>query len=249
MERKVLIFDIETAPNTSYTWGKWEQNVIEFVQESYMLCYAYQWLGGKTKVVALPDFNNYKKDKTDDSALTKSLWELFDEADIIMGHNGDAFDIKYANGRFLINKLPPPSNYQTIDTLKIARSRFKLNSNKLTDLGRQLGIGVKVETGGFALWKGCMEGDEKSWQLMKKYNKQDVDLLVAIYHELKTWAKNHPNMAIFNEDTACTRCQSENIVKKGVEVRGNSLSQRWKCQDCNGNMYTSYKGVMPLKSS
>ena len=30
---KVLFFDIETAPNLSYVWGQWQQDVIDHAQE------------------------------------------------------------------------------------------------------------------------------------------------------------------------------------------------------------------------
>lgn len=247
MQQRILAFDIETSPNISYTWGMFEQDVIEFVQESHMLCYSYRWLDEKkTHVVSLPDFENYKKDMTDDSALVKSLWNLFDRADIILAHNGDKFDIKYSNGRFLKHDLPPPSYYRTIDTLKVSRSRFKLNSNKLNALGKLLEIGQKVETGGFHLWLGCMKGDMSSWKLMRKYNKQDVDLLIAVYEKLKVWTKNHPNMAIGLERPTCPRCSSVHVQKRGLEANAQGVRQRWVCMNCGGNMHTS-KDKLPLK--
>jgi len=60
----------------------------------------------------------------DDERIVNSLWKLFDEADIIIAHNGGNFDIPNMNTRFIVNKLPPPSAYQMIDTLKVARKGF-----------------------------------------------------------------------------------------------------------------------------
>lgn len=247
----ILLYDIETSPNVAYTWGKYDQNVPEFIQESYMLCYSYRWLGDKsTKVAALPDFDLYKKQPTNDKALVQSLWELFNKADVIIAHNGDAFDIKYSNGRFLTHGLPPPTTYRTIDTLKIARNRFKLNSNKLDDLGQALNLGRKLETGGFGLWVGCMNGDEKSWKLMKKYNKQDVDLLLDVYLTLRPWAKNHPNLNImFDTDRQCPVCHSHKVQKAGFEFLNGNRRQRWKCQSCGANSYTSLTKEQPLKAA
>ena len=45
--KKILLFDIETFANTGYTWGLYEQNVIQFKREGYMLSFAYKWLGDK----------------------------------------------------------------------------------------------------------------------------------------------------------------------------------------------------------
>jgi hypothetical protein len=248
---KVLLFDIESAPILGYTWGIWEQNVLNKLRDSYMLCYAYRWLDEKkTHVVALPDFDTYARTRYDDKELIHSLHALFEEADVIIAHNGDQFDIKYSNSRFLVHGLPPPSSYRTVDTLKIARSQFKLDSNKLDALGKTLGIGRKVETGGFKLWEGCMDGDERSWFLMKKYNKQDVDLLLAVYEKLRGWKKAHPSLTADVELTrpVCSTCQSLHVQKKGIEFKGNSKQQRWKCQDCGANLYTSLKGNKPLRS-
>jgi DNA polymerase elongation subunit (family B) len=243
---RILLFDLETSPNLGYTWGKWETNVIAFTQESYLLCYAYKWYEEtNTKVVALPDFDSYKKDKTNDKELVQKLHQLFNEADVIIAHNGDKFDIKYANGRFLYHGLEPPTAYKTVDTLKIARSKFKLNSNKLDDLGKLLNVGKKVETGGFDLWLGCMAGDEKSWYRMKKYNKQDVELLEQVYLRLRAWVTNHPNLNIINGTTLqCPTCQSEKLWKIGIQ----SGKQRYRCQECRANVYGNLQENKVLKS-
>lgn len=248
---KILYFDIETAPNTSYTWGKWEQNVLGFIKESYLLCYSYAWNDGKVKVVSLPEFESYIINKTDDKELTKSLWELLNQADIVIAHNGKQFDIKYANGRFLAHNLPPPQNYQVVDTLTVARSKFKLNSNKLDDIAKLLHLGRKAETGGFDLWLGCMAGEEQSWAKMRKYNKQDVVLLREVYKRLRGWMKQHPNLSVIDQKTdkpACSVCSSLKVWKIGYLVQGSALKQRWRCQDCGANLYTNLKESLPLKN-
>ena len=244
---KILIFDIESAPNLGYVWGKYEQNILSYERESYMLCYAYKWYGKtKTKVVALPDFNDYATDQTSDKSLVKSLWDLFNEADVIIAHNGDKFDIKYSNGRFLYHSLVPPTTYKSIDTLKTARSKFKLNSNSLNDLGKLLKVGKKVETGGFELWLGCMSGDMKAWSRMKRYNAQDVELLEEVYVKLLPWIKNHPNLVFDSDIAACPHCQSEKLWKIGQDAF--STKQRWRCQGCGANLYTSLKDNTKVKT-
>lgn len=232
---KVLLFDIETAPNIGYTWTKYETNVIEFIKERYMLCFAAKWLDEKnTQIHSLPDFKNYSKDKTDDKELVKKLWDLIDQADVVIAHNGDKFDIKIMNARFIANGLTPPSPYKTVDTCKVARSKFGFNSNKLNDLGTVLGLGNKVETGGFSLWKGCMEGETSSWNKMKKYNKIDVILLEKIYKALRPWMTTHPNVGINIDRHACNHCGSTNTQNRGFAYAKIHKSQRYQCKDCYG---------------
>ena len=82
--------------------------------------------------------------------------------------------------RFLYHKLPPPSPFKSIDTVKVARRYFNMNSNKLDDIGRYLGLGRKVVHTGWDLWKRCFNGDRSAWQEMISYNTQDVVLFVDL---------------------------------------------------------------------
>ena len=234
---RIAFFDIENAPNLSWVWGKWEQNALDTLIPSYFLCFAWKW-ADKKKVTtyALPDYSNFKKCKEDDTALIKQLWHLLDEADIIIAHNGDAFDIKKANARFLSIGLLPPSPYKTIDTLKIARREFKFDSNKLDDLGKSLGVGRKLPHTGFHLWRGCMQGCAASWKLMRKYNAQDVTLLERVYERLKPWAKNHPDLRIYEDKTGCPSCLSTNVQRRGFRIALKKKRQSYQCQDC-GHWY------------
>ena len=234
-EPKILIFDIESAPNLGFTWRKWEQNVIAFEREWYMLCFAYKWYGEtKIRVTSLPDFKAYKKDKEDDSGLVKELWKLFDEADIIVAHNGDAFDIKMANAKFVQHGLKAPSFYKTVETKKVARKYFRFNSNSLDDIAQRLGLGKKLEHTGFDLWLGCMNGVKSSWRLMCRYNKQDVELLDKVYTVLRPWMDNHPNSNLYTGSTHnCPVCGSKNTQRRGFSMTRVGKFQRHQCMDCS----------------
>lgn len=232
--KKVLLFDIENSPLISYTWGLWEQNVIEVKEEWYILCFAYKWLGEKEiHFVSLPDFKGYKKNKKDDEALVNKLWELFDQAEIIIAHNGDAFDIKKANSRFIQHRLEPPTFYKTIDTLKIARKNFKFDSNKLDRLGQYLKLGRKEKNMDFSVWLGCMEGDKDSWRKMRTYNIQDVTLLEKVYYKLRGWNNSTPNFNILlGTNYHCPACGSENVKEKGYRPTMVALYQGYQCLNC-----------------
>ena len=233
MHSKILLLDIETSPNIGYTWGKWEVDVIEFIQNWHLLSFSYKWLGGKTEVRALPDYPCYKAG-SDDKNLIKDLWKLLDEAEIVVAQNGDKFDIRKINTRFLHFKMSPPSPYRTVDTLKIARKHFAFNSNKLNDISQDLGEGEKFKHEGFGLWKGCMAGDKRSWDLMKKYNKQDVELLEKAYRRFLPFAANHPNMAVYSGEMSCSKCGSSRLQARGEIVNRTSQYQRWQCMSCGG---------------
>lgn len=234
---RILSLDLETAPNTGFSWGKWEQNIIRFKEEWYILCFAYKWLGEKkVHTVSLPDFRGYKNNPTNDRNLVKKLHELFSEADVLIAHNGDAFDIKKANARFTFHGFNPPAPYRTLDTRKIARKYFSFNSNKLDDLGEHLKLGRKEHTGGFDLWMGCMSGDMKSWKKMLKYNKQDVVLLEKIYLRMRPWITNHPAMNLMdNVPDSCPNCGKGPLTKNGTYYNRVTKVQVWQCQNCGAN--------------
>ena len=227
---KILYFDIETSPNIGYTWGTYEQNVIEFVKEWHLLSVAWKWNDGATKVVGNMD---YSSDQTNDLGVTEKLWELFDEADLVIGHNIDRFDIRKANARFLYHGMTMPSDFKTVDTLKVARRTFALNSNKLNDIAKFLNLGQKATTGGFQLWLDCLDGKAGAWRTMKKYNKQDVELTHDVYMALRQYMPTHPNSNLHNETTHnCPTCQSTEIQKRGFTVTRVGKYQRYQCQSC-----------------
>ncbi len=142
---KILFWDIENSPNRSFTWGKWQQNVIQFDSEWYLLSFSVKWLGGKQITRALPDYEGYKPGSEDDKALVAELWGYLNESDILVAHNGDRFDTKKVYTKFIEHGLMPPEPSKSVDTLKVARRRFAFNSNKLDDLGRRLGVGRKLK--------------------------------------------------------------------------------------------------------
>lgn len=224
---KILLYDLETTPNLSFTWGKYEQDVIAFQEEWKLLSFAAKWLDGKVFVKGTDEYS--------EKQLVKELWNLFNEADIIIAHNGNKFDKRKANAKFIQFGFNPPEPYKTIDTLLIARKHFAFNSNKLNDLGILLEIGEKVKHTGFDLWLGCMKNDPKSWALMKKYNKQDVLLLERVYLKLRPWIDNHPNLSVLTDlPNGCPNCASPNLQRRGFGITRTGKYQRYQCLDCGG---------------
>jgi DNA polymerase III epsilon subunit-like protein len=234
---RILIYDIETAPLIVTTWGIWEQNAVWVIQDWYMLAFAWKWLDEKeTHVLALTDFpKTFTKNGEDDSDLVKALWELQNEADIVVAHNGAKFDQKKANSRYALNGLNRPAPYHDVDTLKVARASFAFTSNKLDDLGEYFSIGKKIATNK-DLWKRCMAKDIKAFLEMKKYNKQDVILLEKLYLKFLNggWIKNHPPVnQMMGKPEACPSCGVEGkMTKYGFDVTPTQTYQRWQCGAC-----------------
>ena len=241
---KIVFIDLETAPSLGFSWGpKWETNILEYKKDWFLLSYAYKIAGGsKVYTKCLSDYPGYKKDLENDELLVKDLWKIFDEADILIGHNGDSFDIRKANTRFVTHKLPPPSPFKTVDTLKVARKAFRFDSNKLDDLGKYLGIGRKLPNTGIHLWLQCMAGDLKAWKLMCRYNAQDVVLLEKVYYALRPWAYTHANVNKGKLE-ACPKCASTKTQRRGFSYTLLRQKQRFQCLNCAGWFEGSAKRV------
>jgi hypothetical protein len=235
-EPRVLLIDIETSPNLGYVWAKWQQDVIDYEKEWFILCYSYRWMNdGKVRNVSLPNFRGYQKDKENDLKLMLELRKTLNQADVVIAHNGDNFDLPKIYTRFLYHRITPPAPFRTVDTCKIARSRFGFNSNKLDDIARYLGIGRKKTHIGFPLWKGCaFTGDPKAWKVMVGYNNHDVHLLEQVYLRFRPWINNHPNFNVFTETDACPKCQGTELQKRGFSITTTGKKQRLLClnQEC-----------------
>lgn len=239
---KVAFVDIETAPSLGYFWGKlWETAIIDVTNPWYMLSFAYKWQGeDKIHFHGLPDYPLFKREKENDKHLIEDLHALFDEADILIAHNGDRFDIRKSNARFIMQGLAPPSPYKTIDTLKASRRFFNFESNKLNDLGLYLGVGRKLPHTGFDLWRRAMQGDKSAWKTMKEYNIRDIVLLERVYEKLKPYITNHPDLRIYDGRPGCPTCESNRVERGGYKISRTRKYRRYHCLDCG----TWYQGAL-----
>lgn len=230
----ILLLDIETAPIRAYTWGLWKQNVglNQIDRDWYLLSAAWKILGHK-HVQIVGDMSTEKYHQTQERDILSGLHRALDWADIVIGHNAKQFDLGKINAKFIEYGFSPPSPYRVVDTLVEAKKHFNLTSNKLDYLANLLGFGNKIKTD-FDLWKGCMQGDEKSWEKMLKYNKKDVLLLEKVYLKMRPWMTNHPNVGVYHEDgdTHCPKCNSTNIQWRGYAVTNLSRFKRFQCTDC-----------------
>lgn len=228
---KILLFDCETFPNVAYVWGKYQQDVIRYKQQTCMATFVAKWLGEKRVISkALPHYPGYLPSSYDDRALVRDLYKLIDEADIVVAHNAVDFDVKVANARFLAHGFPPPSPYKIIDTKREMKKVARVNSNRLDDLGEYFNFGRKIKTD-FDLWEGCISGNMKSWRQMLRYNVKDVLLLERLYLRLRPWMKTHPHIGI---DAACPKCGSKRIQWRGLGMNATVAYRRFQCQSCDG---------------
>ena len=121
---KRLIFDTETSYYVLKVKA-WQMknydtyfNEQDIIQDKKIICISYKWQY-EDKVHSL----TWDKDQNEKTMLKKFI-KILGEADEIVGHNIDSFDIKGLRTRCLANGLLMYPTYRTLDTLKKSRQYF-----------------------------------------------------------------------------------------------------------------------------
>lgn len=236
---KILVFDLETAPLIANVWALWDQNVAlnQIVSDWHLLSWAAKWIGNP-KVMYMDQRN--AKDMTDDSKILAVLWKLLDEADIVVAQNGQAFDCKKVNARFIMAGMNPPSPYKIIDTMLLAKKHFAFTSNKLEYMSDKLCKKHKklkhAKFAGFELWAACLKGDLKAWEEMERYNKADVLATEELYEKLAPWGIPGVDGNVFHDaiELRCRNiaCGNATLKKRGRLVNRSGVFQKYQCSSC-----------------
>lgn len=237
-----LFFDIETAPNIVLSWRLGRRIDIDYqnlLKERAIICIGYKWEGEKAVHVVTWD-----KNQCDKEALATFV-EVLKEADEIVGHNIDRFDLPWVKTRCLFHQLPPlPHQIKTVDTLQWAKRYFYFNSNRLDYIAKFLGIGAKVKTE-FNLWKTVvLDKNNSALKKMKRYCQHDVALLEKVWRTLHLMSpvKTHAGVMQGNQKWACNRCGSKNVKKKQQRITAaGTYSRQFQCNECGG--YFTINGV------
>lgn len=229
MTAKIGILDIETTPNIAHVWGLWRQSVFgEQLRESGRII---MWGG---KIWREPGVRLMDEHADGYEEMIRGLHAYIQECDIIVAHNGDKFDMRWANAEFARLGLAPPDPAKTVDTLKVAKKNFYFPSYKLDYLVKEFGLGAKVKHEGHELWVGWMVGDPSATEKMRTYCKHDVVLEERLYKYFRPWITNHPNMGAYVNPgrPTCPNCGSTKVVKKGRETTNTGSYQRYRCKSC-----------------
>ena len=236
---KIALWDIETAKIKFSHYGYSRKLLSPFLSSDaierplWLPCASWKFLNQPRiySACVLDDMKRFKKNYADDYVVIKALWDLMHEVDVIVAHNGDAFDWKTFTARCVVHDFKPPPRPLMIDTLKVARKNFKFDANDLRFLARFLNVGTKGES---PEWDLIAIGDEDEIRKCLKYNRQDVKTLEPIYLKLRPWIKNHPNVNAHNNlpIDVCPTCASPELQLRGYHVTKTGKYRRMQCQVC-----------------
>ena len=224
-----LIFDLETSPNVALIWRPGTKISVSsdaIVKERGIICMAWMW-EGESEVHSI----HWNQTTQDDARVVKKAADLFAQADEIVAHNGDRFDIPWVRGRCLKHGYAVSPRLVSQDTCQIARRLFNLNSNSLDYIAGYLGLGTKAPSG-YRLWRDIvMKKCRKSMERMVNYCVQDVKLLADVWAKIKPYAapKSHTSGNLGE----CPECGSKALTvrKRRITAAGTKQLQL-QCGDC-----------------
>lgn len=231
---RILLLDIETSLMKFYGFSpKTEYIPHELMIDDYrVLCWGAKWIFEPEIMgdVVTPEESIAKQD----GRILEGIWDLIDEANIVITQNGINFDMKKLRSRFLENGIPPFSPVQHVDTLKVSREVFGWSYNRLDALGRKFGIGKKSDME-IEDWIRCAEGSQEHLTKMFEYCKRDVaPLLEDVYLRMLPWIPNHPNLGLYVDHDAdvCPKCESQNLRWGELYPTPSGLWEGFRCTSC-----------------
>lgn len=247
---KVLVFDIERAQGrfekttyqgltvSGYFWDLWQfKRTIgpikpdEVIEHPRTICVAWKWSGEKKHYFA-SEWDEGQEE------MHRQIWDAWNEADILVGHNIKKFDLKHLRTGFRDLGLGRPSDAHIFDTLTQARSVFGDESKSLDALTTRMGIPSKVDKYDADVARAALAGNKAMQRKLKRYNIGDIDANDALYQEIKLWGK-HPNVSLYYTDengewdgTDRCDCGSTEFTRQGYSFTNLGRYQRYRCKGC-----------------
>ena len=230
---RILHFDIETAPMEVYTFS----NHPDFIPHTmlkrdwYVICWSANWDDSEKIISAVQTPEEAKT--ANDKRIMEHLYGLLDAADIVVTKNGKKFDVLKINERFVCYGLPPTTQYRQVDTQEILKN-FGFSWKGLDAVRKRMGGEGKMPTD-FSWWLECMKGNPKYLKLMSEYCGKDVIENKILYHEIRSWYNQHPNLGIYSKtgNPCCPVCGSEEIeeLSETYKTQTNTYPQ-YRCTEC-----------------
>lgn len=240
---KILFFDIETTPVKVWVFrtGKQWVNHSQIVhgERFGVICLAYKWLGEK-KVTVL----DWGLKRQNEAKMLREFRKAVESADVVIGQNSDAFDIKQINTQLLLHGEAPMAWPTTEDTRKMIRKHFYVTSSSLDYMSKLLTDGQKSPMH-FQDWVDIIDNKcPKAFDKMKKYCAKDVIQTQKVWSKIASYCtpKAHRGLLSGESRDSCPQCGSPDRQKYGKATRRTGQYQRYQCKAC-AHVYTDSRKI------
>lgn len=242
---KRLFFDIETSYCLGWFWDTGKQyigpeNVFE---DKKIICVSYKWQY-EDKVHTL----TWDK-KHDETKMLEKFVGVMGDADELVGHNVDRFDITNLRTRCICNSILMYPTYRTLDTLRKARQYFNFRSNKLDYIAKVLTGGGKKDHEGIGLWHRVRKDEPGALKEMTEYCERDVIILQDVYEYLAPYIWHNNNFAVLKGGGRweCPECASGDVQMHHTYTTPLGIIRRnMRCNACRKQYRVSNKTYMAM---
>jgi hypothetical protein len=170
-------------------------------------------------------------------AMLERVWHVYDEADIIQGHNIARFDTRKLKADWAMMGLKSPRPWKTVDTLAIARREFGFESNTLASLCERMGVPGKVDHYDPECARLAVAGDKDAQKRLRTYNQGDIEASEALADAMRGWIPAHPFIGTHGDTKRCNQCSSEDLTLMPNTYRAVVLDYGlWRCNNCGGHI-------------
>ena len=217
----VLIYDLETSRVDAKLWwtGKQYVSYKQLKNEPKIITVAWKWLGDDTAHHLTWDKNH------SDEKLVRNFVEVYNSAKMVVGHNIINFDNRWLRARAFKYNITVDPFVPSFDTMKQAKTLFRLQSYSLDHLTSYLGVTQKQSHEGILMWDMVEEGDSDQQaeylQKMVDYNVGDIISNEELFMKMRKYSKAHKvHLGVLNgeEKYSCPTCGKSDMVELGREV-------------------------------
>jgi predicted PolB exonuclease-like 3'-5' exonuclease len=234
------VIDIETSPLIVMVWelGKQYVSKEQLITDWHIMMFRAKKLGAPVNSMIKMEARD-----GDDTALLKKLWEIFNEADVIISQNGKKFDEPKIKARMMIKGFKPYKPFKHHDTFE-QNSDKEFTSHSLDYLTDKFCTKYKKLKhklfSGLSLWKACLgihvtlKPNPKAWVEMGKYCDYDVLSDEELFLNTRGWSKNSAPVMVFENDITrqCKYCGKYKLKIDGKKHKGLKVFNYMQCLAC-----------------
>lgn len=226
---KILILDIERLPGLARVWEPRTRYIAprSFVEWPRLLCWDARWYGEKEHIFAA--------EWIDRDDMLKKVWDLYDQADVVVSYNGIAFDNRHLRSEWLEAGFRPPRPWKDVDLYKVVK-RFGFESKSLDSVSRRLGRPGKAIHYDMDTAEAAARGNQRAQNKLRRYNAGDVELTEWLYDRLRGWIPTHPFIGEHDpEEPRCNQCGSTKLKREPSKYRAVVVDYNLlRCAECGG---------------
>ena len=246
MKHKRLHFDLETSQIIFKGWRTGKQYVggHQILEPTKIISVHWKW-EGDSEVQNM----DWGLKKQCDKKLLEKFIPIMNQADEIVGHNGDRFDIKWVRTRAMFHGIPMNHTYNSIDTLKLAKKYLNAHSNSLKELCKYFGLELKKDPGGIGTWDAIQfDKSREALDHLLYYGDGDIVSLEALFNKLLPYVKPNLHYGVLRGGSkwSCPHCGGDKIHKNQTYTTAAGTIQHY--MRCSNKQCDGFQGTYKINN-